>query len=243
MFRSERPGFVTGSESDNPKRWTETSAYLVAATDDSLLGGKHDAPAVRRNCEAILAVLTEFLPETGTVLEIASGTGQHVTAFAGANPNVTWLPSDPDPRARSSIEAWVRSAGVGNVRPPANIDVTRSDWVASVPESVHLILCINLLQISPWTACEGLMAGAAKLLKPGGQLFIYGCFKRGGQHTAASNERFHESLVYRNPQWGVRDLEAVIACARVQGLVFEKIMEMPVNNLSVAFRQHEEANQ
>ena len=199
--------------------------------------GRQDAPAARRNREAILAVLTEFLPQAGTALEIASGTGQHVVAFADANPNVTWLPSDPDPRVRASIAAWTRSAGVGNVRPPANIDVTKSEWHATVKQAFDLIVCINLLHIAPWIACEGLMAGAARLLKPDGHLFIYGCFKRHRQHSAESNERFDRFLTSQDPRWGVRDLEDVIAEAGIRGLRHARTVEMPANNLSVAFRQ------
>ena len=199
--------------------------------------GRQDAPAARRNREAILAVLTEFLPQAGTALEIASGTGQHVVAFADANPNVTWLPSDPDPRVRASIAAWTRSAGVGNVRPPANIDVTKSEWHATVNQAFDLIVCFNLLHVAPWIACEGLMAGTARLLKPGGHLFIYGCFKRNGQHTAQSNERFDRLLTSQDPRCGVRDLEDVIAEAGIRGLRHARTVEMPANNHSVAFRQ------
>lgn len=198
---------------------------------------RQDAPAARRNRAAILAVLAEFLPQAGAALEIAGGTGQHVVAFAGASPDVTWQPSDPDPWARASIAAWTGSAGVGNVRPPADVDVTQADWHAALGQSFDLILCINLLHIAPWIACEGLMAGAARLLKPGGHLFIYGCFKRNGRHTAASNERFDRFLVFQDPEWGVRDLEAVVACARAQGLTHARTVEMPSNNLSVIFRR------
>ena len=199
--------------------------------------GRQDAPAARHNREAILAVLTEFVPKAGTALEIAGGTGQHVVAFAGASPDVTWLPSDPDPWARASIAAWTRSAGLGNVHPPANLDVTEADWQATLRQTFDLIVCINLLHIAPWIACEGLMAGAARLLKPGGYLFIYGCFKRHGQHTAESNERFDRFLTSQDPRWGVRDLEEVIALAGIRRLRHARTVEMPANNLSVVFRQ------
>ncbi len=198
---------------------------------------RQDAPAARRNREAILAVLREFLPQAGAALEIAGGTGQHVVAFAGANPDVTWQPSDPDPWARASIAAWTRSTGVGNVQPPADIDVGQADWHAALRQSFDLILCINLLHIVPWIACEGLMAGAAKLLNPGGHLFLYCCFKRNRRHTAESNASFDRFLLSQYPEWGVRDLEAVVARARAQGLTHARTVEMPANNLSVIFRQ------
>jgi SAM-dependent methyltransferase len=198
---------------------------------------RQDAPAARRNRDAILAALSEFLPQAGAALEIAGGTGQHVVAFAGASPDVTWQPSDPDPWARASIAAWTRSTGVGNVHPPADLDVTQADWHAALRQSFDLIVCINLLHVVPWVACEGLMAGAARLLKPGGHLFIYGCFKRNGRHMAESNERFDRFLVFQDPEWGVRDLEAVVACARAQGLTHARTVDMPANNLSVIFRR------
>ncbi len=198
---------------------------------------KLDAPAARRNREAILAVLTEFLPQAGAALEIAGGTGQHVVAFAGARPDVAWQPNDPDPWARASIAAWTRSAGVGNVQPPADIDVTRADWHAALRQSFDLILCINLLHIVPWIACEGLMAGAARLLQPGGHLFLYGCFKRNRRHTAASNASFDRYLVSQDPEWGLRDLEAVVYRARAHGLTHARTVDMPANNLSVIFRR------
>ncbi len=200
---------------------------------------RQDAPAARRNREAILAVLSEFLPRAGAALEIAGGTGQHVVAFAfaGASPEVTWQPSDPDPWARASIAAWTRSTGVGNVQPPADLDVTRADWHAALRQDFDLILCINLLHIVPWIACEGLMAGAARLLQPGGHLFLYGCFKRNRRHTADSNARFDRYLVSQDPEWGLRDLEAVVARAHAHGLTHARTVDMPANNLSVIFRQ------
>ncbi len=123
------------------------------------------------------------------------------------------------------------------MKTPANIDVTEADWHATLRQAFDLIVCINLLHIAPWIACEGLMAGAARLLKPGGHLFIYGCFKRHGQHSAESNERFDRLLTSLDPRWGVRDLEDVIAEAGIRRLMHARTVEMPAKNLSVAFRQ------
>lgn len=221
---------MTDTDRDEPIR-------PVASAPDNVPDRRQDAPAARRNCGPILAVLTGFLPETGTALEIASGTGQHVVAFAAANPNLTWLPSDPDPLARASIAAWTGCSGLGNVCPPTDIDVTEPEWHAALRQTFDLIACINLLHIAPWSACEGLMAGAAKLLKPGGHLFVYGCFRRHGRHTAESNARFDRLLAWQDPRWGVRDLEAVVAEARSHGLRHVRTEEMPANNLSVVFRR------
>ena len=121
--------------------------------------------------------------------------------------------------------------------PPIDIDVTAADWPTRLGKTVDAMLCINLLHISPWSACEGLIAGAARLLEPDAPLYLYGAFKREGQHTAPSNAEFDRSLRFRNPAWGVRDLEAVAACAEANGLSLDKVVEMPANNLSVVLRQ------
>jgi Protein of unknown function (DUF938) len=197
------------------------------------------APATQRNREPILAVLRRVLPASGTVLEIASGTGEHAVWIAANLPGLVVQPSDPDPDNRASIAAWIRFTGVANVRPPLAIDVTATAWEAGegVPADPAAILCINMLHISPWAATLGLMRGAGALLPPGGVLYLYGAYKRGGAHTAPSNASFDQSLRARDPDWGVRDLEAVNGAAEHAGLAPESVIEMPANNLSVILRR------
>lgn len=199
--------------------------------------GAECAPAARRNQGPILALLRQVLPASGAVLEIASGTGQHVVAFARAFPGLDWQPSDPDPRARTSIAAWAAQAGLGNLRPPLSLDVTRPGWERVPRRPVQAIVCINLLQVAPWAACEGLMRGAGRLFEDSGVLYLYGPFARGGRHTAPSNEAFDRALRLRDPAWGVRDVDDVVACARRRGLDLERTLEMPANNLSVVLRR------
>lgn len=195
------------------------------------------APAAERNRDAILAVLKEVLPKDGLVLEVASGTGQHAVAFAAAFPTLRWQPSDPNLEARASIAAWADEAPVDNVLPPLALDVTNPGWADTLPEAIAAIVCINLLHIAPWSACEGLMRGAAAALPSGGPLYLYGPYKRGGCHTAPSNAAFDDSLREQNPAWGVRDLDDVRTCAAAQGLRFDDVIEMPANNLSVIFKR------
>lgn len=197
------------------------------------------AAATQRNREPILAVLRGVLPERGAVLEIASGTGEHAVWLAAKLPGIVIQPSDPDPDSCASIAAWVRFTGVPNVRAPVGIDTTAPDWDATpgIPPALAAILCINMIHISPWAATLGLMRGAGALLPPGGVLYLYGAYKRGGAHTAPSNASFDRSLRARDPDWGVRDLEAVTAAAESAGLAPESVIEMPANNLSVILRR------
>ena len=192
------------------------------------------APATTRNREPILAVLRRVLPAEGTVLEIASGTGEHAVHFARALPGLVWQPSDRDPDLRASVAAWTRAEGVANIRAPLALDVTDDPWPIARADAV---VCINMIHISPWAATEGLMRGAAAILPAGGVLYLYGPYKRGGQHTAPSNAAFDASLRAQNPAWGVRDLDDVAAAASRAGLALDEIVEMPANNLSVIFRR------
>jgi SAM-dependent methyltransferase len=192
------------------------------------------APAAERNKGPILAVLRYVLPETGLVLEVASGTGQHVIHFANALPTLTWQPSDPDVEARTSIRAWIAESQLTNVREPLALDVREEPWPI---ESADAILSINMVHIAPWAATLGLMKGAARLLGGNGVLFLYGPYRRLGQHTALSNEEFDRELRSTNSDWGVRDLEAVAEAALESGLELHDIVEMPANNLSVLFRR------
>jgi SAM-dependent methyltransferase len=191
-------------------------------------------PSAERNKGPILAVLSRVLPPAGTVLEIASGTGQHVVHFAAALPQLTFQPSDPDPASRASVAGWIAEIGVGNVLPPLDIDVRRPDWGV---EAADAVVCVNMIHIAPWACAEGLIAGAARQLPPNGPLVIYGPFKRGGAHTAPSNAAFDASLRAQDPDWGIRDLEAVQALGEAHGFVLEEIVEMPANNLTVILRK------
>ena len=192
------------------------------------------APAAERNKDPILAVLRRVLPETGLVLEIASGTGQHIVHFAAALPRLAWQPSDPDPEMRVSIAAWIAETGLPNVRQPLAIDVRDEQWPV---EHADAVLAVNMVHIAPWTATLGLIRGAGRLLPARGALILYGPYKRGGSHTAPSNKAFDAQLRASNPEWGVRDLEAVVDAARLQGIELEEVVEMPANNLTVVFRR------
>jgi hypothetical protein len=193
---------------------------------------RRHAPATLRNREAILHVLRAALPARGLVLELASGSGEHIAFFARNLPRLDWQPSDPDGAARRSIAAWAE--GVANVRPPIAIDAAAADWPIAAADAM---LCINMVHISPWSATEGLVAGASRLLSAGGLLYLYGPFSREGRHSAASNAAFDADLRARDPAWGVRDLEAVAALADAHTLGLERVIEMPANNLSVLLRR------
>ena len=196
--------------------------------------GALTAPAVARNRDAILEVLSRVLPPSGTVLEVASGSGEHAVHFAAALPGLTWRPSDPEHAARISIVAHTRASGVANVLPPSRLDAAADDWPVDRAEAV---LCINMIHIAPWSATEGLMRGAARVLPAGGPLFLYGPFREGGRHAAPSNAAFDADLRLRDPAWGVRDLEAVTSAAEACGLRLEARIAMPANNLSLIFRR------
>jgi hypothetical protein len=195
---------------------------------------KREAPAAARNRQPILDVLQPHLPAQGLVLEIASGTGEHVVHYAAARPGLTFQPSDPDAGARASVDDWVRTLGLPNVRPALEIDVTRETWPV---ERADAVLCCNMIHIAPWEAAVGLVTGAGRLVPSGGLLFLYGPYRRGGQHTAPSNEAFDSDLKRRNPAWGVRDLETVIELADLHGFAAPEIVEMPANNLSLLFKR------
>jgi SAM-dependent methyltransferase len=197
-------------------------------TDDARLF----SPSTARNREPILGVLKQVLPPAGLVLEIASGAGEHAVHFASHLPRLQWQPSDPDAGARASIEAWRESAELPNLLPAVALDVMAEPWPVDRADAV---VCINMVHISPWTATEALMRGAARRLPPDGILFLYGPYRRGGRHTAPSNEAFDQDLRRRNPVWGVRDLDDVAGLAEINGLRLRQTVEMPANNLSVVF--------
>lgn len=194
---------------------------------------KRSAPATERNREPIAAVLRQVLPERGTLLEIASGTGEHAVHFAGLFPQLLWQPTDPDPLALASIAAWRDDAGLDNLLEPLRLDAAAQPWPLA---SADAILCVNMVHISPWAATEGLMRGAVRLLASGAPLVLYGPYLRAAVQTAPSNEAFDRSLKARNPEWGLRDLEAVEAEAGRNELRLERVVEMPANNLILVFR-------
>jgi len=189
------------------------------------------SPSVERNKGPILEVLRRVLPPRGLVLEIASGTGQHVAHFARALPQLRWQPSEVDPELRRSIAAWIE--GLANVAAPIPLDVQRLPWPVAAADA---LLCINLIHIAPWGAAEALVEGARRVLAPGGVLFLYGPYRRDGAHTAPSNEHFDASLRAQDPRWGVRDMEAVVALAAGAGFAHAETVAMPANNFSLVFR-------
>ena len=196
---------------------------------------RRHAPATERNREPILAVLKTLITGPATILEIASGTGQHAVWFAGRMPDVTWIPSDADEEMRASVAAWARREKVRNIAlPPRGIDARARRWNM---ESVDGVYCANMIHISPYSACEGLIKGAGVCVRPGGFLMLYGPYKVEGEHTAPSNASFDETLRSQNADWGIRDLEAVTALAEAAGFEPEEPVEMPANNLSVIFRK------
>ncbi|MDJ0695673.1 DUF938 domain-containing protein [Mastigocoleus sp. MO_188.B34] len=200
------------------------------------------AYATQRNRQPILEVLLQVLPPNGTVLEIASGTGEHAVFFAPQLNKHKWLTSEPNPQLRASINAWYQHNPTDNFYPPLNIDARDPVWSAETqidPDLLPIIAIvnINMIHISDWSACLGLMAGASRILPAEGILYLYGPFKQGGKHTAPSNEAFDRNLKMQNPDWGVRDLEDTIAAANEQNLKLKKIYQMPANNISVIFER------
>ncbi|MGB7414061.1 MAG: DUF938 domain-containing protein [Thermosynechococcaceae cyanobacterium] len=202
------------------------------------------APATQRNREVILEVLHQILPTKGTVLEVSSGTGEHSVYFAPRLQPRYWLPSDLNPVAQASIAAWKEHHPAENLLAPIPLNAEDKIWLVEQPgdvsglvEPIVAIANINMIHISPWSACLGLLAGAGRILPLDGILYLYGPYKRNGAHTSDSNAMFDQGLRSQNPQWGVRDLEAVIAAAQAQHLDLLNIVEMPANNLSVIFQR------
>jgi SAM-dependent methyltransferase len=198
------------------------------------MDARETAPSAERNKQPILEVLARVLPPRGLVLEIGSGTGQHVAHFAKALPALTFQPSEMDLERHASIEAWVAAGKLSNVKPPLAIDLTKHPWPVTAADA---IVCINVIHISPWEATLALMAGAGTILPAGGVLVTYGPYRRDGAHTSPSNAAFDASLRARNPLWGVRDLDEVAEVAGPQGLALEEVVAMPANNLTVVWRK------
>jgi hypothetical protein len=178
-------------------------------------------------------VMRRHFPPRGLVLEISSGTGEHGAFLSSHFPDLDWQPSDIDPPSIESIEAW-RSEGSENLRSAVLLDARDEIWPI---EHADVLVNINMIHISPWASCQGLMRGAGRVLGEGGLLYLYGPYRIDGRHTAPSNEAFHASLQERDPAWGVRNLEDVIAEAQGNGIDFVDKVEMPANNFSLIFRR------
>ncbi|WP_313807908.1 DUF938 domain-containing protein [Sphingobium sp.] len=210
---------------DGPEPWEPGSGPVAA--------DKRHAPATARNRDVILAVLREELPPSGLVLEIASGSGEHVIHFAAALPALDWQPSDPDPAALASIRAWRAQAGLPNIRPPIRLDTT-ADWPIA---RVDAILCINMVHISEWAATVGLFRGCARALPAGAPLILYGPYLEADVETAPSNLAFDRALKERNPEWGLRHLPDIDRIAAEFGFGRTRRVEMPANNLTLIYRK------
>ena len=210
---------------DRPEPWEPGSGPVAS--------GKRYAPATQRNRDAILAILREALPPVGLVLEVASGSGEHACYFAAALPALEWQPSDPDPVALASIEAWRAEAQLPNLRAPIRLDAAAA-WPVTTADA---ILCINMTHISPWNAAVGLFTNGAKLLQQDAPLILYGPYFRKDHPTAPSNLAFDESLRMRNSEWGVRWLEDVTELAEAKGFSLAAVREMPANNLTLVYRR------
>ena len=201
--------------------------------------GRLDAAAFHRNHAPIWSVIAPFLDgRAGDALEVGSGTGQHAVAFARQSPAVTWWPSDLNANHLASIAAWRADAALSNLRAPLRLDLGDPRWDAgdaAPPANLVAIVCINVLHISPWRVSENLLAGAGRLLRPDGRLFVYGPFRRDGAHTAPSNAAFDASLRSQNPEWGVRDTRDLAAVAEQNGLRLAEAVPMPANNFTLVF--------
>ncbi|MEM1194157.1 MAG: DUF938 domain-containing protein [Pseudomonadota bacterium] len=208
-------------------------ALEARASDEARLS----SPSVSRNREAIADVFCGHMPAKGNILEIASGTGEHVVTLAGRLPDVMFHPGDPDPVSRASIAAWTDHVQATNIAPPHAIDVIADRPLTEHHTLFQGLLCINMIHIAPFAATKGLFAYAQSALAPGGSLFLYGPFARNGVHTAPSNADFDASLKSRNADWGVRDLDRqVTPLAHDHGFDRKDIIQMPANNLAVIFQ-------
>lgn len=197
-------------------------------------GARRSAPAALRNRDPIADVLAEWLPQSGLVLEIASGTGEHAVHFARRFPSLSWQPSDIHADALTSIAAWCEESGLTNLRPPLTLDASSPDWPI---ERADAVLSINMVHISPWASALGLIEGAGRLLPLGGPLILYGPWLKDDIETVASNLEFDASLKARDPAWGLRRVEDFAAAAEPRGFTLEAIRQMPANNLTMLWRK------
>ena len=193
------------------------------------------SPSTARNHDPILEVLKPRLPESGLVLEIAAGAGEHAVHNAAALPGLQWQPTDPDAEALASIAAWRDHTALPNLLAPLRLDAADPDaWPV---RSADAMVNINMIHISPWAATQGLMTGAGRLLPSGGPLFLYGPYIEADVETAPSNLAFDLSLKSRNPAWGIRHVDEVTALAAKHGLKLSERIAMPANNLVLVFRK------
>jgi len=203
--------------------------------------GRLDAAAFHRNHAPIWAVLQKFLAgKSGDVVEVGSGTGQHVVHFAKYAPGIIWWPSDLNERHLKSIEAWRAYSALPNIRSPLRIDLTDPAWCPAMqdgsgPAELLAVFCANVIHIAPWRVAEGLFAGAGRYLRADGRLFLYGPFKREGKHTAMSNAVFDTSLRQQDAEWGVRDIADIEKLAAGVGLALIATLPMPANNMILVF--------
>ena len=212
--------------------WKKASMRLedLNASDD----GRLASPSAERNREPIAEVLAQVLPQSGLVLEVGSGTGEHAVHFARAMPHLTWQPSEQDAACLRSISAWIAVEAQANVRPPLSLDVTNAQWPIAAADA---IVCINMIHIAPWSVAQALLRGASRVLPPGGLLCLYGPYCVAGKHTSASNRAFDAQLRAMNSDWGVRDLDVVANEARALNIELERTFQMPANNLIAVFRK------
>lgn len=215
-----------------------TRTKETALEDRGEDGARLFSPSAARNRDAIRDAFLKYLPETGAVLEIGSGTGEHAVHIARAAPGLSWFTSDPDAAARASIAAHIDAAALGNLEGPLALDVAQDNWHAPLKAPLGAVVSINMIHIAPFEAAKGLFAGASALLRPGGRLVMYGPFSQGGVHSAPSNEAFDASLKARDPRWGVRDLEHDLApLAQEHAFALRAIVQMPASNFTVVFEK------
>lgn len=206
--------------------------------EDATSDARLHAAATARNRDVILNVLKEHLPARGSLLEVASGTGEHAAHMAGHFPSLHWQPTDIDPRHLDSIDAWRAHVGQDNILPAKHFNLLEGDWpLDQLPAPLVALMAVNLIHISPWEVTEALVAGAGRTLQGGGVFYLYGPYKRGGAHTSESNEAFDASLKASDPRWGVRDMEAIMDLAAETGFGTPDIVAMPANNFSLVFKK------
>jgi SAM-dependent methyltransferase len=196
--------------------------------------GRLVSASAKRNREPIAKVLSQVLPQSGLVLEVGSGTGEHAVHFARVMPHLAWQPSEQDKDCLCSISAWVAAEAQANVRQPLYLDVTDAQWPIAAADA---IISINMIHIAPWSVAQALLRGASRILPPGGLLCLYGPFSVAGKHTSASNRAFDAQLRGMNSEWGVRDLNATASEARVLNIELARTFHMPANNLVAVFRK------
>lgn len=215
-----------------------TKFFNPGKHEDAGADARLHAPATARNRDVILDVLKAHLPRKGSLLEVASGTGEHAAHIAAHFPDLHWQPTDIDPDHLESIDAWRTHVGLNNILPARPFNALEDDWALDhLPQPLSAVMAANLIHISPFEVAEALIKGAGNALNGEGILYLYGPYKRKGQHTAPSNESFDASLKARDPRWGVRDMEAVIELAQGAGFEAPEIIAMPANNFSLVFKK------